>query len=615
MTQFTADRPLSAPPLPATPHARGLIRLICTSNPFYVLSAGLFLVGLWISFGAQTDEVETYALMSGLAGYTLLLAVTAFFLVRFAGVWDDVRTVLLLVVLMFLATSVTFDDVLVSSPARGVTCYLVGLLFAVLVSEGLLRGIRLRLPVELRVPYYLILALFFLYPLALRALVDRPRDEGLTWGLFAFSTVAGLLFLTLLPAIRRGPELVRDNGSPWRWPLYPWTLFGLLAFAVPARAFFLCWSMDVLIGADQSRLIFGLYFLVPFGLALAVLLLEIGLVGRRPQVIRLALGLPIGLIGLAALGHRSDPIYQGFLQEFSTRLGVDPLYATLVALAGFYAWAALRRVPLALPAVTAALVALAVVPPDSLTMGVVGPARPVPLLAVSLLLLVLGVRKRSSGYCLAGSAVLIAAVKTAIPEPDPVLPIIGFHLALLAALIIGAAFDDVLAGLLRLAAVCMAISACGGILLGGSEVRGVVAWVVAAYPFLLAVVLAMYGWLLRDWVARGAGVVILSCWLLAAGWRGYVALRQIIVGLDHMTLSLALFGLAILISLYKAGLVARWWATVTKNRHVAALVGDHPHGIQVEVPTGAPLVTLSPLEGPSVEPPTDKEGPEEGSVE
>ena len=49
---------------------------------------------------------------------------TACLLVRFVGVWDDVRTVLLLVVLMFLATSVTFDEVLARSPARGVACYL-----------------------------------------------------------------------------------------------------------------------------------------------------------------------------------------------------------------------------------------------------------------------------------------------------------------------------------------------------------------------------------------------------------------------------------------------------------------------------------------------------------
>jgi hypothetical protein len=69
-----------APPLACT---RGAIRWICTNNPFYVLSAGLFLAGLWVSFGNQgeTDNIqaeETLALMSWLAGYTLLLAGTAY---------------------------------------------------------------------------------------------------------------------------------------------------------------------------------------------------------------------------------------------------------------------------------------------------------------------------------------------------------------------------------------------------------------------------------------------------------------------------------------------------------------------------------------------------------
>ena len=85
-------------------------------------------------------------------------------------------------------------------------------------------------------PYYLILSLFFLYPLALRPFLADPHGEALLWGLFGFSPLAGLLFLTLLPAIHRGPDYVRDNGSPWRWPLYPWVLFGVLALAVPARA-------------------------------------------------------------------------------------------------------------------------------------------------------------------------------------------------------------------------------------------------------------------------------------------------------------------------------------------------------------------------------------------
>ena len=78
--------------------------------------------------------------MVGMAGYTLLLAVPACLLVRFGGVWEDVRTVLLLVVLMFLATSVTFDETLARNPELGVACYLGGLLFAVAVSEGMLAG-------------------------------------------------------------------------------------------------------------------------------------------------------------------------------------------------------------------------------------------------------------------------------------------------------------------------------------------------------------------------------------------------------------------------------------------------------------------------------------------
>src|SRR6185295_1801008 len=138
---------------------------------------------------------ETWALMGGLAGYTLLLALTAFLLVRFARAWQDLRTVLLLVVLMFLTTSVTFDEVLVISPRRGLACCLTGLLGAVLLSEGVLRGIRLKLPAWFRAPYYLILALFFLYPLGLAMIADRPHSQELQWALFGFSSVAGLVFL------------------------------------------------------------------------------------------------------------------------------------------------------------------------------------------------------------------------------------------------------------------------------------------------------------------------------------------------------------------------------------------------------------------------------------
>jgi hypothetical protein len=358
MSTSAAATTLPRPPLAGA--TQGMLRWISCSNPFYVISAALFLVGLWASFEAQADEVQTWTLMGGLAGYTLLLALTAFLLVRFARDWEDLRTVLLLVVLMFLATSVTFDEVLIVSPARGVACYLIGLAFTILVSEGVLRGIGLRMPMAFRIPYYLILSLFFLYPLALSPLVHEPHSEALLWGLFGFSSVAGLVFLTLLPAIRRGNSYVKDNGSPWGWPLYPWVLFGLLGLAVPARAFLLCWSMHLLPAGQYDRVIFGPYFLIPFGFAFAVLLLEIGLVSASRGVIAAALTTPVGLAALAVVGHRDDAIYQECLTLVTARAGASLLHLAVVAAFVFYAYAAFRRVrlsaALALLIVTAWLV-------------------------------------------------------------------------------------------------------------------------------------------------------------------------------------------------------------------------------------------------------------------
>ena len=243
---------------------------VCTKNPFYAISAALVLLGLWISFGNQTEKLETWLLMGGLAGHTVLLAATALVLVRFLKLWDDARTVMLLVVLMFLATSVTFDSLLIEDQERGAGFNLLGLGLSILVSETLLRGLKLRLPALYRVPYYLVLMLFFLYPIFVRSLLvpGHPEaQEPLMWGLFGFSTAAGLVFLTLLPALRRGADYVQGNGSPWPWPLYPLSLFVVLAIAVPGRAVLICWSLHPLDNNQLDRLIFGPYFLIPFGFA------------------------------------------------------------------------------------------------------------------------------------------------------------------------------------------------------------------------------------------------------------------------------------------------------------------------------------------------------------
>src|SRR4051794_15847172 len=64
------DFPSASAPPPQAGGPRGLIRWVGTNNPFYVLSALLICLGLWVSFGAQEQAEQTWALMGGLAGYT-----------------------------------------------------------------------------------------------------------------------------------------------------------------------------------------------------------------------------------------------------------------------------------------------------------------------------------------------------------------------------------------------------------------------------------------------------------------------------------------------------------------------------------------------------------------
>lgn len=389
-----------------------LWKWISTNNPFYVISAGFFLAGLWISFPDQTQAENTWALMGGLAGYTLLLAVTAWFLVRRCKLWDDARTVLLLVVLLFLATSVTFDHVLVViDPGRGRFCFLLGWLLAVAVSEGLLRGIRLGLPGWYRGTYHLILALFFLAPLAIEPLTNTGRNpairnEALLWSLFAFPAVLGAAFLLLLPAIRKGARFVQDNGSPWPWPLYPWTLFGLLALAAPARAYLLSWSFDVLPARFGESKIFGLYFLIPLALAWGLLLLEAALVTKNDWARFLAWISPLALLALAHFGHRGDLVYLEFLETFQLRLGSTPLYLTLWICVGYYLLAGVRGLPGAWEGLALALIGLSWIGPRSLVFGEWTAFQPAWMALAALVLLTKGLLARTPWRVYLGCAAL-----------------------------------------------------------------------------------------------------------------------------------------------------------------------------------------------------------------
>ena len=547
--------------------ARGLARFIYTNNPFYVLSAWCVFFGLRSSFDTGGDSFATVALMISLAAYTTLLAASACFLVRVGQVWDDVRSMLILVVLMLVATSVSLDDALAADPLVGSACFLGGLAFGIVVSEGLLWGMRLRLPVLFRVPYYLILALFFLYPLALSTTPDSPGSPSLQWGLFGFSCVGGLVFLTLLPAVRRGAEYVRDNGSPWQWPWYPWILFGVLGLGMLGRAYYLCVSMHLL--GDMTT-IFRPYFWIPFLLAVNVLLLEIGLVSGSRRTLQAALLAPVVLVALAITGPAWEAADHGFLRMFHGTLDASPLFLTLVAVTAFYAVAATRRVPWAFDALSASVAALAVVGFGTFGPRTLVPPFGLPLLAVAALQAWPALKRRSAARSMLAAGCVVAAATLDL-EGTWFTAYRGFvpiHLMLAYVLFVGAAFRGRLSTFLQhlgaglIFAFGVAAMAIDAHLLGDPPTI-----LLILYPALAVGVAVAYGRLVdnRWYYASAAGIVI--GWPVLVGWKGYRRLRRILPGLAYVAWGLIFFLIAMLISLAKAGLIDRWLRRRTAQPH------------------------------------------------
>jgi hypothetical protein len=272
--------------------------------------------------------------------------------------------------------------------------------------------------------------------------------------------------------------------------------------------------------------------------------------------------MPCGLFGLSLMGHRSDSIYQGFLTIFTSRLGADPIYCTLLAAAGFYAYAAIRRASWSIEALTATLVLLAIVPTHFLQDRTFT-TQPAPLVAAATLLLGLGIWNRQSWRCLAGALGLVAGLALAFPSDAGASAYrwpIMFHLAVVILFLVGTAFEDVLARVLRVTAgVLVLLAAMRVLLLPLTPPTGVPLLLIEAYPVAVACLLALYGVWRWHVPSLAIAATIFALWSLVSGWQIYRVCRQLVVGLDYLVLSMVVFMLAIGVSLAKAGVLRRWW--------------------------------------------------------
>ncbi|HEV8070085.1 MAG TPA: hypothetical protein VGP76_20245 [Planctomycetaceae bacterium] len=452
----------------AAPAVRpAIVKYLYTHNPFYAISAVLMLYAIRAAYEKLGSQASNCWLMTGvLAGYTLVLAAIGVWIVRWGKVWEDARSILLLLLLLFLAVSISADDLFVreETSSAATTLLVCGFLFSASVSEGVLWGAGVRLGLRYRIPYHLMLALFYVAPWFYSPGLHPQFELWLDWLLFLFPCAAAILFLSLLPAVRGAARYVDANGTPWPWPWFPGAAFGVIAAAVSLRSYALTmtfgldgeiWKKGPSGRAIVFDTIWGTYFLVPLAFAILILLLEIALVTANRRLAQrivnsslILLVLPFPWVG--------ESVSREFLQTFVRTIG-SPLWLTIWGLLAFCLWAWLRGVPQVVRAGLASGALLIVVGRQTVDLDTLTAPQPWPLLAVGAVLLARGFRIRSSQICAAASIVVTCGLWLLLPQTR----LSGLQLVICANVLwaalatIGLAFHDPFALMLRVLAAAM----------------------------------------------------------------------------------------------------------------------------------------------------------------
>jgi uncharacterized membrane protein YozB (DUF420 family) len=423
--------------------------LLYNNNPFYVISALLVLCGVWRSVAGVETLAAGWPMLGMLSGYVVLLAGAAWAIIRWGGVWQDARTLLVVIVLLLAALSMSFDAIAVTDPPAAMRLLAVGLAIAIGVSETTLRALRIRLSWFYRGPNYATLLLLFAYPAWLGELLQREHHSLRAASLMLFPVLGSAVLLSLLPAARWGRTRKWATGTPWPWPLFPWTMFFFLAIALGVRSYSLAFAFESGAGGESG---FRWFWLTPLVIACSLLLLEMGLSAGHRLTQRIALGTPLVSAPLAMLGPAQNATQAEFAALLETWLA-GPAVLSAAALILFYLWAWLREVKVAEAGLMAAVACAAVVDSATVDVRTMSPVNPTPLGVILIVQLILAVRNGASWRMLAASGMAILA--GALTMHDTALVRSGFlplHALVLAALAVGLSFDDRLARRLRAAA-------------------------------------------------------------------------------------------------------------------------------------------------------------------
>jgi hypothetical protein len=246
-------------------------RWLWTQNPFYAVSAALVLWGIRLSAPIELS-VDHVATLWGMAtAYLAMVAASTVLVIRAWRVWSDARTLLVLVPSLGWSLSMLFDEFLQQSPTQGAAFLFASFITASVLLESVLAWTRVRVAWSVRVVFYLLTVVLFSYPLALHTLSTQSNNErSVVWGLSLYPLVMCGLFLLLVPTIPHAKSLHASSGTPYVFPLFPYSLFAVLLLVAAFRFYLLALAF----GPGWNYALLGPTHFVPFVLTAGVLVIE-----------------------------------------------------------------------------------------------------------------------------------------------------------------------------------------------------------------------------------------------------------------------------------------------------------------------------------------------------
>lgn len=321
-----------------------LIRRLTPHNPLYIISAGLFLRGLRMLYCEEAGKTAPWTMLAMLAGYIVLVGALGVWVIRKITVWDDARTILLVVAVLLMSGSMLFDETVVQNAQAGTLLLAGSWLFSAAVSETLIRCSRLPLPLSFRLTWFGFLAVFHLWPALMSQVLYRNGGLLADSLSAAFPLAVSLAFVPMLANLRRWSKLPMPQGSGWIFPLYPLALFFLVGVAAGLRAPLLALSFGRGAAADS---IFEAWMLLPLIVVAALTLIELAhIFAADNRWTTAALLFPLVLFFSPFLHLNTASSAMAFQRDFTNRMGSPQLWG--IALTTLtYLTAAWRRLPYA----------------------------------------------------------------------------------------------------------------------------------------------------------------------------------------------------------------------------------------------------------------------------